>query len=427
MYIAIIAEQPSNRLLWQYRVKQFQESLHYEIEILSNQEATGRSDVEAWLVVLDQGTEEEVLQRIKAHEDLASHVVFILPQNLMVSEEWLEAILDERSVYCFLEKNYDKEAFFQMVFKPQTASKAVIDEEQQTENLETVWIESQKQEVVKVQGFKKLFRGFTNNSMQAGGKVLPRLKLCVFGEAATAYELAAVLSSHFNQQVLLMDIDRLMPSADLYTGVNSTVKVQYDFFAQATATGLNILLDCLKKGELHREAYQRATQSPKGFKNLHVLTGVYQLADYEYYRSDDLVKLMDKAAAYYDVILLRSNGYPYDGYALQAFGEADYILAGLRYEIDVVRAYRQMTQLLCEKQGIKMEKHGWVGFEGRDKNPLEKQFFESIAGVKQLGNISFLQQREQGKSTGKFYLKPAEIQLSKIYVPIIEALYRSVI
>lgn len=246
-----------------------------------------------------------------------------------------------------------------------------------------------------------------------------RMKLCISGHSALAYEMAAALAEFPDRQVLLMDLDRFAPSADLYAGVKPFVNQPYDFFTKVSATGLNILLDCGKKGQVHREAFLKCSQTVKGFSNLHVLTGVYQLGDYEYYKSEDLASLVDLAAGYYDVIVLKTNCYPYDGFTLMAMAKSDYILTGLKPSVEEVRAHKQLTDLLWEKQNISRERQGWVAFESGQADALERRFLTSLNEEGFIGWVPELEARLRCERTGSSYLKQSRERLEEIYQPMI--------
>lgn len=442
MELLLISNQPSNRLIWQNRILAFTEVIPFNLKIGSNIEDPSTL-FDAIILVLDDPhlSGDLLLSMLQTSMKKASHVVCIICESPGSDFLQFQQIVKEQGCHFIWERQFNPSAFYQMLFKP----RRILEEDRRgpssaevtevisplSEMGENDLPQTKVGKIFKTWGTEnlkgKIFGGKTKpmdgiNSV----KTLPRLKICLLGEAYSIYELGAVLADYYNQQVLVLDLDRLMPSADLYTGVKATVNVQYDFFSKTSATGINILFDCLKKGELHREAFQKASQRVKGIEGYHILTGSYQMNDFEYYRSEDLAKLVDRAAGYYDVILMKTNGFPYDGFTLKAFALSDYIVAALNLEIHHLRAYRQMVELLDDKQNIKVSKHFWMSCNAQPLDPIENSFFESLAGTQWLGPVRQLQARDECGRTGKNYLKSSMSQLIPIYTPLIDKLYRSV-
>lgn len=442
MEILLVSHQPHHKITWQSRLLAYGEVVGFNLRVASGLEQNQKR-ADALIMVLDDpltGTS-LLLEKIRQAQDQGEHVVFVLLEDLYRDELQVQKVLREQGCHFIWDREFDQGDFYQMLFKPRRVQQKKVNDYialEATENFSDEQLAregdkefSQGMSILKALeglGFRKKlnFQQPVVSELPVSNKTLPRLKLCLFGNPSVAYEIGAVLASYYNQQVLLMDLDRLSPSADLYTGVNVTVKVQYDFFTKTSATGLNILFDCLKKGELHREAFIKASQRVKGIDGFNILTGSYQLSDFEYYRSEDLVKLVDRAAGYYDVIIMRTNGFPYDGFTLKAFAMADYIVGVLNTEIHEIRAYRQMVELLNEKQKIRLDKHFWLSHESKPIDPLENSFFQSLAGTPWIGSTDELEARTRCSRTGKGYLKSELKQLISMYIPLIDKIYRKV-
>ncbi len=186
---------------------------------------------------------------------------------------------------------------------------------------------------------------------------------------------------------------------------------------------MNILLDCMKKRELGREAFRLCTQKTKGYPNLHILTGVYKLEDYEYYKFEELKMLIDSASLYYDVVLLRTNSFPYDGFTLNGFLMSDWILCGIDATIENVRYNRQLIQLMDNKQKIPMEKQLWTLFESPAMQGLEKNFLIEMGLGTYCGSIPYSEKRDKCQRVGEGYLGKQSRELEAAYLPIIKMIY----
>lgn len=392
----------SERLFWQHRIN----DCHPPVPIEWVYGWEEKSDKVIWVISTDEAYETLINS---LEESPQSRQVAII-----VTEEWqfkkssddfhtyIEA-LKAVSTELILESEYEPQQLYQCLFKPRSRDR----QERLFTSAKKMW---EKQSLVK---------------RREREVVQPRLKLCVFGEAALAYELGAVFSMQEGCRVLLMDLDRLQPTADVYVGVKPIVEGHYDFFSKTSATGLNVLLDCAKKGSLHGEIFSKCTQAVKGYNRFEVLTGVYQQGDYEYYRAEDLKPIVERAAGYYDVILLKTNSFLYDGFTLMAMKLADEIVAGLEPDIANIRAYRQMVQLLKEKQDVSLERQFWVLFEDKKVKQLESGFFESLAGRTCIGKIPVLEARSNCRATGNNYLKDSKDGLKKAYQPVVKALLKA--
>lgn len=430
MKIKLMAAQANERLIWQQRILQYQ---HLEsIEWVSEEVWMG-CDKQVWILT----TPEDIatLKRYQAEGKLVG------PTVLIFSLEWERQLsAEERSRWyaqclligdeLLLESEYDVEMFYRRLFKPrrkqeQKLSEPIVamqGEREQTELLvEKVPSNSDNTSVWSARKFRW---GSKIKAGSSGDASLPRFKLCVYGHEALAYELAAVIAAEKGQRVLVIDLDRLTPTADVYLGVSPLLKKPYDFFTKVSATGLNVLLDCSKKGQVQREVFSRCTQPVSGFSNCEVLTGVYQLSDYEYYKAEDVMGLVDKAAGYYDVVILRTNAYLYDGFTMMAMKVSDAILAGLNPAIDQIRGHRQLVALLKDKQQITVDKQCWIMFEDHPLSALESGFLETLSMGTYLGKVPKLAARQKCQATGEPYLKSQYERLAKVYVPILNQLYQ---
>lgn len=426
MIIHMIVERPTDRLNWQYQLNQFKGKVDFSLSpalpSVTKLQVETLCDEDVVLILLNDleglGTIKEMLCQLP--QSINPVAVISKECEINYGSQLIEKHFQERRLFfgaVYYESEGNSESLYQCLFKPRKSL-----ENQGTypgAEEETVFIETTKSEGKGLGLFGRQKRG----SRPALGKQ-PRMRICVHGESALAYELAAVLSSVSNQSVLVMDLDRMSPSADIYCGVKPVVKEKYDFYSKATATGLNILLDCMKKSTLSREVFGLCTQQPKGYSNLHILTGVYKLEDYEYYKAEDLKNLVDSAFAYYDVILLKTNSFPYDGFTLNAFLMADTILWGGKASIESIRYNRQLIQLMDGKQKIPIEKQLWTLFERSDLEGLEKNFLVEMGLGTYCGSIPYCEKREKCLRVGERYLDKKRRELESVYIPIIKTIYK---
>lgn len=446
MIIHMIVERPTDRLNWQYQLNQFKGKMDFSLgPTLPGVTALQTETLCSEDLVLILLNDLEDLDRIKETQKRIVKEVNVVAAiskacelnygRLFIERAFEEGKLSFGAVY--FETQNNSELLYQCLFKPRkitehSALPMGVDEEtvlidwQETESKKTKKVkERPKAEgTIKERAIGLGFFGKTRGTVKPWLGKQPRLKLCVHGESALAYELGAVLTSVSDQSVLVMDLDRMAPTADIYCGIKPVVKEKYDFYSKATATGLNILLDCMKKSALSREVFRLCTQQPKGYPNLHILTGVYKLEDYEYYKSEDLKHLVDSASSYYDVILLKTNSFPYDGFTLNGFIMADAILWGGKGAIESIRYNRQLIQLMDNKQKISMEKQLWTLFESPDMEGMEKNFLVEMGLGTYCGSIPYCEKREKCLRIGERYLDKKRRELERVYTPVIKTIYK---
>lgn len=400
MKIRLVTENASERLLWQHRIMNCQppEPIEWVTEAAKNK------DKLVWLISSEQSLSAYYQARANGDCNKISTLVIVTDAYKVVADDanYKAAIgnLKQAAEVLLCEADFEPGLLRQGLFKPCNPLNWP------TVNWKRSWIKSN--------AFPK--------GQSAWGCKPQHVKLCVSGPAALAYELGAVYAMRPDCHVLVIDLDRFTPTADLYTGVKSILESPYAFFNKASATGLNVILDCAKKGNLQKDIFSKCAQRVKGFERLHVLTGVYQLADYEYYRAEDIKAIIERAAGYYDVILMRTNSFIYDGFTLMAQKLADLVLTGLEPDIGAFRAYRQSTHLLKEKQGIPLTAQRWVLAETHKISSSEVAFYEQLAGSDCMGRIPYLVERQHCAATGSGYLKRVERQLVNAYKPVLQAI-----
>lgn len=429
MRIKLIAEMASDRLLWQHRILYHQKEVSFRLLSQEQGMISDQENVVVWVISTYSEYEKVLLFTEKSTYKGNLLLVLSLELERKLSSDELDGF-KERCTVCadevLLESDYSAEVLFQRLFKPRTKQQqafAKVHSSIAAEETVLICQAPEESRIPLMRQFQSRWRLFSLKNRTPdktpAPKSFPRMKLCVYGQSALAYELAAVIASSEGVQVLVMDLDRLAPSADVFMGVKPMLPQAYEFFTKVSATGLNVLLDCAKKGAIQRETFIKCTQALKAFPSCHVLTGVYQMTDYEYYKTEDLTLLIDKAASYYDVVILKTNKYAYDGFTLMAMHMADIIISGLPPAIEEIRAHHQLILLLQEKQRISIEKQAWVLFEEEPIGTLEIGFIESLTRGNYLGNISKLAERQKCALTGEGYLKKKYATLNQVYTPLL--------
>lgn len=271
----------------------------------------------------------------------------------------------------------------------------------------------------------KRFNWFTPNVGQdlkriekANGKAL-RARVAVMGEDYGAYELAGA-ASQMGSKTAVLDLNRFAPSMDLRMGISPHISYQYLEVDREAATGLYVLMDCAKLAPLDWETVEKCSQKVSGFPNLYCITGLYQLSDFEYFSANDLERVLEGIGRYFDLVVLRINSFPYDGFTMKALHWADYILQVSPWDMTTIRAYKQLVSVLREKQQIREDKHGLILVESEQGESVALS--QWITGVNVLGKIPWSKQRNQNSRYAKAYFRQLDTELRPFYERIVAQL-----
>lgn len=285
--------------------------------------------------------------------------------------------------------------------------------------------ESSGEANVAAQDASKRFNWFTqrlerteNKRLKKNSRVL-KARLAVMGEDYGAYELAGT-AALLGSKTAVIDLNRFEPSMDLRLGISPHIQYQYLEVEKEASTGLYVLMDCAKLQPLDWETVEKCSQRLSGYSNLYCFTGLYQLSDFEYFSVGDLDRVLEGMGRYFDLVVLRINAFPYDGFTMKALHWADYIIHVSPWEIKSLRAYKQLISVLREKQQIREDKHGMILVETEKGESVGLN--QWISGVNILGKVPWSKQRNQNTRYGKAYFRQLGAELSPFYERIIAQL-----
>ncbi|PJI06583.1 MULTISPECIES: hypothetical protein [Clostridium] len=118
-------------------------------------------------------------------------------------------------------------------------------------------------------------------------------------------QLGVLLSKRTNQKILILDFNTLFPIVDDFFGVKKEISIEskYDI---GSSTSLVLMYNALERGNLNEGSFFKFVQKTK-FKNLHVATGLYDLALFEKMPEEYFSKIIEIAYKIYDTILVNTN------------------------------------------------------------------------------------------------------------------------
>ncbi|HHW01029.1 MAG TPA: protein kinase [Clostridiaceae bacterium] len=264
-------------------------------------------------------------------------------------------------------------------------------------------------------GSERYERSFGTFTMRGGFR---KVILTVWDNAEFGCELAYVAARFTDLNVALIDLDLLSPKVDLILNIN---KYPFKVFTEGlfNKSSIDIIMDALEKNTLTQEVFMKSAIRRKELKNLFVITGNYNLNNYEYYSDDSLIKLIEKACQYFDLVVLLVNKSIYDSYTVISLIKSDYNLIAVRADADNLREFNRYLLFLEEKQQIPLNKCKFVAYE-YDKNfNIDKKALEEITGGNYLGSISYSSKRARYRNCSSPYAKHMEKEVISEYFEIL--------
>lgn len=230
-----------------------------------------------------------------------------------------------------------------------------------------------------------------------------RLKLCVFGNSEYGCELGWVFSKKFKRKTLIVDADRLFPSLDLLLEARKTVTDSLEGYDSYQSTGLNILLDAIRKNSLNSEKIMSACSRIKGNSDLYALTGSYNLNDYEYYDKDDFMRLLERLDTCFEVVIMLVNAFIYDAFTAVSLLVSDKNLIPVSDGVLALRSAASSAAYVTERQKIDRLKHQFIAYDTDEFFSLSTDDYEALTGSRYLGRIPSSTKREKARKEGKMH------------------------
>lgn len=219
-----------------------------------------------------------------------------------------------------------------------------------------------------------------------------KLILTIWDNAEFGCELAYMAAKLSGLEVLLVDADLLSPKADLILNVKKNpenIKTE----GMYTDSGFNIIMDTIEKNVFTPAFFSEACINRKELKNLHILTGNFNLENYEYYSKDSYKIFLEKCYHAFDITILLVNRSIYDLFSLISLSKSDYNLIATKADVLSIRDFNSQIVFLHEKQQIDINKFKFIGFEYAEDLCMKKSDLEESTENNYLGHISYSKKR----------------------------------
>ncbi len=278
-----------------------------------------------------------------------------------------------------------------------------------------------KKDLLNLSAVLNQYKGKNDLSAKSVSKSFKRLVITVWNNAEFAGELAYIAAKMSTLEVLLIDLDLLAPKIDLVLNIKKYPSVKYNN-GLFRGTGLNIVLDAIEKNKINARVFDEASIKRTDAKRLSILTGCYNLEDYEYYSNETLLELINEAYKNYDLTILAVNKSIYDAYTLIALNESDYNIIPLKAHTLNFREYNSYIAYLAKKQNIPIDKYLFAAFDYSNESDIEIYKIKEITQKRFLGTVGKSLERYKCRSLKAPYVKRMEKSILKEYENILALL-----
>ncbi len=354
--------------------------------ILISRELPGEDDIK------------DILLKLTSKEYPNLRVAYIYGAEDSDKKEFINFLI-MRGIYDYhINSDLDQSDIDSLLFKPKSRED-VRDEisnrfvSSSSSEAEVIIQEKVVEKIIEVEGDRKSFK---------------KLILSVWDNAEFGCELAYMAAKLSGLDVLLVDADLLSPKADLLLNIKKhpeNIKTEGIY----SDSGFNIVMDTIEKNVFTPGFFSEACIERTELKNLHILTGNYNIGNYEYYSEDSYKTFIEKCYQAFDITIILVNRSIYDMFTLISFSRSDYNLIPIRADLISIRDFNCQIQILFEKQKIDTNKFKYIGYEYIEKLALSVNILKEVTESNFLGHISYDKKRAAYRNLKAPYVKKLKI------------------
>lgn len=239
--------------------------------------------------------------------------------------------------------------------------------------------------------------------------------ITIWDNAEFCCELGTRIALETQKKVLIIDLDRLNPTFDMYCP-----KVK----GKKRNGHLGDVQRLFNASKLTDESLNALCSEAKGISTLKILFGCSDLKKFEYFTNEALLEAIARFQKTFDVVLINVNQFIYDAYTCLGLIKSDYVLIPVDGKITSVRNYQRAMNLLCEKQQISLEKFQYVFFNCEEMFSGEVQLLSELLHGPILGWISSCKKRRYYRNLKRAYAEVMPKTVDKEYASLIGMLIR---
>ena len=253
--------------------------------------------------------------------------------------------------------------------------------------------------------------------IKSGAIPFKKLVLTIWDNPEFGCEFAYIAAKMTQHRVLLIDLDLLAPKVDLHLNVKKYAEAARgdNLFGNS---GLNLVMDSIEKNLLNSDIFFEHSIKRSECKNLFILTGNYKIENYEYYRDDSLLKLIEQAYRSFDITVLLVNKSIYDSFTVVSLAKSDYNIVAIRADVEWLREFNKYLMFLKDKQHITMNKTKFVAFEYNKSVNLSISELNEATKSNYIGNINYSKRRSTYRNMKVTYARHMEKEIQKEYAAL---------
>lgn len=249
--------------------------------------------------------------------------------------------------------------------------------------------------------------------------VKERKMITVWDNPEFAAELAYFAAECIKGEVLLADFNLLDAQIDIHLGTKmhcAKSKVGLPL------SGIDVLMESLYKGYLTKESILEACIRTGAKNNLYLVTGNYNINNYEYFSNECLSKFLDKCLKYFDEVIINVNKCIYDSYTLLCLMSSDLNIYAGGTDIASLRTVNSQIAFLEDKQKIKGDKYKMVSWCESPEGMLPEPLLKELTERRFIGRISENKRRNTLRNEKKCFANGASKTTKKEYIDLLKKL-----
>lgn len=230
--------------------------------------------------------------------------------------------------------------------------------------------------------------------------VFKKLILAVIGNVEFATDIAYIVAKLTAFRVLLVNLDfNLDPGGFL----DLSKKMNKAFYSGDEEVGLKPFLEFSKDySYIPYETFERAAFLRNDTKSLHMIGECPCYENAENFKTLDVELFLEWAYKYYDLTVVLVNQSPFDTYAVEVSGKADYLIIPFKASPDKLNETKRYIEFMKSKHLISGERYKAVAFDYKRGTHMPensiKQMLQSY-----IGSVEYVQQREELNSLGEVF------------------------
>ncbi len=232
-------------------------------------------------------------------------------------------------------------------------------------------------------------------------------------------ELCISLAKTYKKSnIAILDANRFSANLDIFLNSKSHNKSIYTQLELRRSTGMNLLIDGMKKNMICKSYIKKIAIHIRGYKNIDFFSGSYVLDDYEYYHLKDYQNILAILKESYDILLIHVNDFLYDAFTVYSLMFSDCNLIPFSATIADIKKYKEYFDFLEKKQDIHSKKNFYILFNYKNVD-MDEGIVKHYLHQQYIGYIPYDKKREESFVFNYKLTKHMKKSLQKKYISLI--------